>query len=336
MDTKVTVIIPAFNEASKIQRCIDSLLSQSVIPNIIVVNDGSSDETVQKVEKYKKLSNFLLINQLNQGVSVARNHGIKVAKTEYITFVDADDYVEKDFIKTLLDGFVNHNNIDLSVCNYSMKKLNNNITFYGKFRTSILNQIAYFDSVIGEKGINGFVYNKLFRKSIIEKYSIHFDPNISIGEDFLFCFLYGGYCKKVFINDSVQIHYIPTTSGVSDTMQIRGRFSAKIIDYFYANLKIVNYLKSLDLGGNIQKVVNEEICRTCLAAVTIVRKVYLYNQKGYYDEVNKMKTFVKNHKLYITKSKKITTSDKLKVLMLIYSPWLLKQLDRVKYKKQVG
>ena len=58
MNNKVTVIIPAFNEESTIQRCVDSLLNQTVVPNIIVVNDGSFDNTLQKISKYKTLDNF--------------------------------------------------------------------------------------------------------------------------------------------------------------------------------------------------------------------------------------------------------------------------------------
>ena len=333
MNADVTVIVPAFNEESNIQRCIDSLLVQTIVPQIIVVNDGSYDSTIQKLEKYKNIDNFLLINQSNRGVSVARNRGIESASTKFITFVDADDYVEKSFIETLLNSYYRDYEIDLSICNYSMKRLNDNVTFYGNFTTSVIGQSEYFNSVIDEMGVNGFVYNKMFKKSLIDKYNIKFDPDISIGEDFFFCFQYGKACKKISLNDSVQIHYLPTASGVSDTMQINGRFSNKIFDYFNANVKIIDQL--IDLPGkndSTYKIINKEIKRTCNIGTIILRKFYLYHQIKYYKEIEMIKKFVKeNQRLFITSSD-INLNEKIKLIMAVYCPRLLKKIDKIKFK----
>lgn len=77
-----------------------------------------------------------------------------------------------------------------------MQSLNSDTTFYGNFNSSVINRFEYFNSVIDEMGVNGFIYNKLFKKSITDNNHISFDPTVAIGEDFLFCFLYGNYCKK--------------------------------------------------------------------------------------------------------------------------------------------
>ncbi len=330
MSTEVTVIIPAFNEGLKIQRCIDSLLVQTIVPNIIVVNDGSTDDTLDKLTKYEPLKNFSLINQKNQGVSAARNRGIKATTTDFVTFVDADDYVEKKFVETLLDGFSIENNIDLSICNYSMQSLNSDTTFYGNFNSSVINRFEYFNSVIDEMGVNGFIYNKLFKKSIIDNNHISFDSQVAIGEDFLFCFLYGNYCKKIALNDSMQIHYLPTESGASDIMQIDGRFSNKMFDYFFANLRIVKYLNSLDSNEKMKPIINKEICRTAIAANTIIRKSYLYNSG--YEKLDQLTTFLRENWHIIKASKSLNVSTKAKILMSLYCPKLLSQFDKMKFK----
>lgn len=330
MNTKVTIIIPAFNEAPVIQRCINSLLKQTIIPNIIVVNDGSTDETLDKLVKYDYLDNFSLINQTNQGVSVARNRGIKAATTEFITFVDADDYVEKNFVEILLEGYASKDDIDLSICNYSMRRLNNT-TFCGKFKTSVIDKFKYFDSVIDDFGVNGFIYNKLFKKSIIKKYNILFNPKIAIGEDFLFSFLYGGHCQKIALNDSVQIHYLPTEFGISDTMQISGRFSPKIFSYFDANIKIIRYLYSLNTDEKLRPTINREISRTAAVASTIIRKVYLYHEINYYDKLTRLRSFIKKNWLVIMLDSTLSRNDKTKIFIAAYCPKLLNQFDKVKF-----
>ena len=329
MNTKVTVIVPAFNEEQTIQRCIESLLNQTIVPNIIVVNDGSTDKTLEVLLKYKHLNNFLVIDQANQGVSAARNHGIIASKTDLITFLDADDYVEKSFIQTLLSGYLRYKDINLSVCNYSIKNQQDTVS-YGKFKTGVVNQNTYFGSIISDNGANGFVYNKMFRKSVIEKYNVWFNTQIAIGEDFLFCFLYGRYCNKIYFNNSVQVHYLPTNSGISDTMQIKGRFSVKIFDYFFANLEIIKFLTFLDSNEYINSLINKEIYRTSMAATTIIRKVYLYNQTKYFNNLEQLKKFLKDNFWTIMKSNEVNSSDKLKIFLSIYLPSLLKQIDKVK------
>ena len=95
----VSVIIPAYNSGKYIEKCIESVLSQTYQNiEIIVVNDGSTDDTVEKVSRYK---NIILLNKENGGLCSARNHGVKFAKGKYLAFLDSDDFLDKDFILEL-------------------------------------------------------------------------------------------------------------------------------------------------------------------------------------------------------------------------------------------
>ncbi len=98
MDTLLSVIIPTYNDADKIIRCLDSVLNQANRDyyEVIVVNDGSTDETADILKKYK--GDILVLNQKNGGVSSARNNGIAHARGRYLWFVDADDSISSNSI----------------------------------------------------------------------------------------------------------------------------------------------------------------------------------------------------------------------------------------------
>ena len=97
---QLTIIIPAFNAEKFLERCLDSLVEQEGDYEVIVVNDGSSDNTKKILEKYSCINPLIkVINQDNAGVSVARNAALNIISGRYFTFVDADDWLEKDFLK---------------------------------------------------------------------------------------------------------------------------------------------------------------------------------------------------------------------------------------------
>lgn len=98
---KYSFIVPVYNTKKYLKKCLDSLVKQTFKDfEVIVVNDGSTDESLEIIEKYKnKYSNIKVINQKNQGLSMARNNGVLKARGDYILFVDSDDYIEKDLLK---------------------------------------------------------------------------------------------------------------------------------------------------------------------------------------------------------------------------------------------
>jgi glycosyltransferase involved in cell wall biosynthesis len=100
----ISVVIPLYNKEARIISCIESVFKQSLLPDeVIIVNDGSIDRSLEVLRNY--IANFskidcsiVIINQINQGVSEARNNGVKISKNDYIAFLDADDFWQKDFI----------------------------------------------------------------------------------------------------------------------------------------------------------------------------------------------------------------------------------------------
>lgn len=114
--TLISIIVPVYNVESYLKFCIDSLISQTYKNiEIILVNDGSTDRSKKICEDYANQDNrIILINQKNKGLSGARNTGVKNCNGEYLTFVDSDDYIDKDYIECLYNMI--DSNIKISMC----------------------------------------------------------------------------------------------------------------------------------------------------------------------------------------------------------------------------
>lgn len=117
----LSIVVPVYNVEDYLSKCLDSILNQDIDKDdyeIIVVNDGSTDGSGEIAEEYaERYSNITLINQENQGLSGARNSGIKVARGKYIQFVDSDDYLEPNVEKSLVEK-MESGNLDILRFNY--------------------------------------------------------------------------------------------------------------------------------------------------------------------------------------------------------------------------
>ena len=118
MNTKliVTVAIASCNNAPYIERCVDSVIHQSYYNlDILIVDDGSKDDTIDQIEKFTKDSRLRIIIKENGGLSSVRQRALEEAKGDYICFIDADDYLRNDYVKTMLSQIVSDNS-DICIC----------------------------------------------------------------------------------------------------------------------------------------------------------------------------------------------------------------------------
>lgn len=109
MDISITVIIPIYNVEKYLIQCLDSVIGQTIpFDEVILINDGSTDNSLAICKDYiSKYGYFRLINQVNRGLSIARNRGIKYALSEYVMFLDSDDYLRTDTVKVLKKQLLN-------------------------------------------------------------------------------------------------------------------------------------------------------------------------------------------------------------------------------------
>jgi len=121
MDCVLSIVVPVYNVENYLSKCLDSIINQDIAKDdyeIIIVNDGSTDKSGEIAKDYAdRYPNVVLVNQENQGLSGARNSGIRIARGKYIQFVDSDDYLESDVEKTLVDKMIKEN-LDVLRFNY--------------------------------------------------------------------------------------------------------------------------------------------------------------------------------------------------------------------------
>lgn len=188
----ISIIIPVYNAAKYLNQCLASIAVQSYIDwECIIIDDGSNDESQEICQSWlKKDSRFILLNQANQGVSVARNNGVKVAQGKYLTFIDSDDWIDKDYLKTL---FENIHDADLVISGFKSEyedDSNEEIkpSYNGVFRIGTDCLENFVD--LNRKFLLYVPHEKLYRRDLIEHYKIRFPIGCSFGEDLQFNYKY--------------------------------------------------------------------------------------------------------------------------------------------------
>lgn len=203
---KVSIIIPVYNVELYLRRCLDSILSQTYTDwECILVNDGSNDNSGKICDEYANNdSRFRVFHKANGGVSSARNFGIDKATSEWITFVDSDDWVEKDYIYVM---FKDNQNSDFSIQGYKIVPHRGNEVIH-KFENSFYTSdiLSIFCESEYKNIINSPV-SKLFKTNIIREYNIEFDKTISYGEDHIFVLEYLKYVNVIYISNAFEYNY---------------------------------------------------------------------------------------------------------------------------------
>lgn len=189
-DALISVIVPIYNTAEYLNRCLDSICNQTYGNiEIILVDDGSTDSSGQICDEYAlKDSRIVVVHQVNSGLPAARRTGLKKVRAEVVGFVDSDDYIEPDMIAILYDAMV-QNDADISVGRHFLDKGN---TKHVETERSIVeglldsktvsHHIIYSDDYT-KRGISPNFWDKLMRKELISKHQFELDLNVKYGED---------------------------------------------------------------------------------------------------------------------------------------------------------
>ena len=191
----VSIIVPLYNSEKSIKKTVDSLLKQTY-PNLefILVDDGSTDKSGAIIDELqKKDTRIVTVHQANQGQSSARNAGIRMARGEFLSFVDGDDTIEPDFILKLVNAIGEDNGLAVTGVNYHRVKQNTtNVVYVKKVRKIKKNESikAYMLYLLALDGRMYSVINKLFRKDVIVKNDLEFPLGVYFGEDTRFVLKY--------------------------------------------------------------------------------------------------------------------------------------------------
>ena len=264
---KASIIVPVFNGEEYIGTCIQSLVDQTYKElEILIINDGSSDRTVDICRSFHD-DRIRIVTQENQGVSAARNRGIKESLGDVLLFVDSDDWVDRNFVEELTAPF-NDSSISLVACGiireYSDSSKNVRISkeYVGRINRDLLGR-----SVLKPGGIEGYMCNKAFRRSVIVENALTVDRDISICEDVKFVMEFIRYCDFAKVIENSIYHYVQHESSARN-QSIRGKcFNPK----WLSEIKAWEDISKLTLSdAELNEIVKG---RLCLASTLYLKRM---------------------------------------------------------------
>lgn len=183
--SKISIVIPVFNAALYISRCIESFLNQTFKDfELILVNDGSTDCTNEILYNYSQLdARIIVIDKENKGVSAARQTGLETAKGKYLIFADSDDWVEPCMLDSLYEKAENENS-DIVICDFYIDASKTSRRIVHQLPSEFCTNSIIKDLITGK--LHGATWNKLYKRSIIADRNIKFPQDLNYCEDLWF------------------------------------------------------------------------------------------------------------------------------------------------------
>ena len=235
-DIKISVIVPIYKVEKYLRRCIDSIINQTFKNiEIILVNDGSPDNCPKICEEYKNKDNrIIIINQENQGLSAARNSGIRIARGQYLVFIDSDDYIEEDMIEYLYEGIVKYD-VDISCCGY-VAVYDNGIK--EKITVPSEDTIYKKEEALNILLLNGYIdvvaWNKLYKKELFNNILY---PTGKLYEDMLTTYKLISVSDKILLRPKEKYFYCKRNDSIGGN-----QFSNKTLELLKACDEVYNYV----------------------------------------------------------------------------------------------
>ncbi len=241
---KVSIIIPVYNVEPYLDRCLNSVINQTLKDiEIIVVDDGSTDNSKKIIDRYGQLDERVrIVHQNNQGVSAARNIGLNMAEGEYIGFVDSDDWIDENFYEKLY----------FSAKKYDCDISSTNILKHKKYKKY---NLLYKKELIAENTTNKiklcedktqrffYVWNKIYKNSFIKKYNIKF-PIGRIYEDISFSINAIYFANKIVSVPSTKYNYFERKDSITKS---KNDFEKKEKDHKIAYEELQDFAKEKNI-----------------------------------------------------------------------------------------
>lgn len=262
---KISIIIPVFNKVRYIEQCFASVIDQEFSDfEVIIVDDGSTDGSALICDQFAvRDKRFHVFHISNQGVSHARNYGMKQASGDYITFIDADDTISEQYLQNLINA-KEESKADLIIggiqkvneCNcydYSVSK-NPELPYKGLY--SMQELLPEFVDVQKRTGIYGYCVAKLFSRKLAEKCS--FDESVKLAEDFDFYLQIYKIIQTIYFLPKADYYYLQKAENSTALINDWD------VDYFsqlLINIRYRNFLAEKHIySGENKKILDEIIC----------------------------------------------------------------------------
>ena len=277
---KLSVIVPVYNTEKYLRECVDSILAQTFTDlELILVDDGSTDGSGVICDEYaKKDARIRVIHQENGGITVARKTGVRVAKGEYVTFVDSDDWIDREMFEQMVEKCL-ETGADIAVCDVYMDYGAKTVTspslveegFYNK--TGLRDKIypaMLMDVPFRRPGILGSACNKIFHKEVMKETFWQVDDSFVYAEDALFCYAALLESNGVFVLRKPLYHYRQHAESAIHQFNGQRRYENALRSYYAYQKSLIN--RGYDLSMQLSAYIS-------VNAVDVIRKVLLFDKE---------------------------------------------------------
>lgn len=238
---KVSVIIPVFNSESYLEKCLDSILSQTLTDiEVILIDDGSTDASLEIIKQYaKKYNNVKYKSKINEGQAIARNIGIEMATGEFICFIDSDDYIENTMLEKLYT-LAQKDNSDIVICDYMEEYKNKKITRKSLYVDSDTLKKCYILCVAGP-------CCKIIKTEIFKQNNIKFLENY-IYEDLAIIPSLALYTEKISYCEEPLYYYIVRENSTMQQTTYNSKLESifNVMEYVYNQFEGKGYDEELE------------------------------------------------------------------------------------------
>lgn len=238
----ISIIVPIYNVAPYLDKCICSILEQTYRKlEIILVDDGSTDSSGDICDMYaRKDERIHVIHKENGGLVSARKAGILVSTGEYVGYVDGDDWIEPDMYETMLQLMLQYE-ADMVTTNYFKESDNSCIISKDRIPCGCYDKRQLIPQMLCDKDFNEcnlspYIWSKLFRKELLQNIQLDVDNDINFGEDVAVSYPYILKCEKIVIDEYSGYHYMQRTDSIVNSRKC---------DELYCNMMLISYLEKV-------------------------------------------------------------------------------------------
>lgn len=314
----ISVIVPAFNVEQTIKRTLDSILAQTYQNiEIIVVNDGSKDETGAIIDSYAAQNREIIaIHTQNQGVTAARLTGVKQASGEWIGFVDGDDEIEPDMYEMLLNNALQYE-ADISHCGYQMIFPDGRISYFHNTGCLVMqDKLTGLKDLLDGSLVEPGLCNKIFRKALFNPllHSSIMKKDIRINEDLLMNYILFSFARRSVFFDVCKYHYLIRASSASRTEMNQ----YKIFD----PIRVKQLILDMGIEG-MKESAKKAYIGTC---VNVYNSLMLDRSNRFIQEQKKVRNYLKKRRKWI---RLLSKKQQLLANMILYCTLIYKLVYRL-------
>lgn len=320
---KVSVIVPVYNVEKYLRKCLDSIVSQTLNDlEIILVNDGSTDTSPDICEEYKRKDERIkMITQKNQGLSAARNAGLKEAAGEYVIFIDSDDYIAENMLEILVNN-ITKSSADIATCGiYNVYQSYMKPQYHKKEKYTCGNVEAYRQILIGKK-IPASICNKLLKRECIE------DLEFPVGKHYEDAFFHIDLMQQVktVCVDTQPLYYYVHRSGSITTRKYQ-KSSYDIVEAYEKNIRMVQ--------EKYPSLMPESEFRVFWAYFVVLDRMLKEKEYRNIEQYKHVKRYLKKHVKDIIKNPYFTRNRKIAAIILKFNLELYRILSRKDQKSKM-